>query len=293
MSFESGRIAILGTGYVASAYARALHFLGLSPVILSRAWFDYTDMTQLAGLVRCARLQLIINAAGYTGKTVDDCEKNKDLCYQANVVFPRNLASLCAEMGVALIHISSGCIFNGPGKWTEHWTEEDEPNHHGQFYAHCKIEAERDVIAAKARAWLFRIRMPFSQTWSSRNWLVKLLDYPLVLDGLNSVTFLDEFCLRSYLIAKGDAEPGIYHAAYPTPVRTLEVAQLLRVRGLRRIPVVPYPPEDFVDFHVSRSQAILGAAKFEAAAGVPFGDPWAALRWCIDRLLESRSKSAP
>jgi hypothetical protein len=76
-------------------------------------------------------------------------------------------------------------------------------------------------------------------------------------------------------------------------VRTLEVAQLLRVRGLRRIPVVPYPPEDFVDFHVSRSQAILGAAKFEAAAGVPFGDPWAALRWCIDRLLESRSKSAP
>lgn len=292
MNFESGRIVVLGTGFVGSAYARTLHFLGMNPIMLSRQWFNYADMSQLRSLFSCSRVQLVINAAGYTGRTVDDCEENKDECYAANVILPRTLAHLCKSTGVPLIHISSGCIFNGPGPWTEHWTEEDRPNHFGQFYAECKMEAEQDILTSGAHAWLFRIRMPFSYMWHSRNWLVKLIHYPSILDGQNSVTFLEEFCMRSYLVAQ-KGEPGVYHAAYPTPVSTLAVAQLLYDRGLRRLPVQPYNAQRFLHQHVSRSQAILSAGKFEAAAGAAFGDPWAALRWCIDRLKERRSKSAP
>lgn len=287
MTFESGRIVILGTGYVASTYARALHFLGLNPTILSRAWLDYHDIDQLQTYLRGTKPQLLINCAGFTGRTVDDCEWLKQECYHANVVLPRLLGQLCADHSIPLVHISSGCIFTGPGVWKE----TDKPNNLDQFYAQCKAAAENEILITKARAWIFRIRMPFSHVLSPRNWLCKLRDYPLILDGQNSVTFLDEFCMRSYAVVQ-KAEPGIYHAAYTTPVSTRAVAQLMMDMGARKIPIQDYPPETFAKFHCPRSTAVLDSSKFEQAAGAAFGDPMCALRWCIQNFrVASRAAS--
>lgn len=280
---------ILGTGFVGSAYARALLFLGHYPVILSRAWFNYD---QLANLVQLYQPDLVINAVGYTGTTIDDCERvrGRVLSFESNVVLVRNLVASLRHTDTTLIHISTGCMFTGPGPFIE----TDRPNNTEPHYIRTKLQAEEEATRHK-RTFIFRIRMPFNQTWSRRNLLVKLITYPEVLEGENSLTFLDEFCMRSLqLIAKAHAEPGIYHAAYPNPVNTRTIAQMLIEADLKMGPYQRYDPEKFLqDGHVQRSQAVLDARKFEETYGAPFGDPVTALRWCIDRMKESRPFSGP
>lgn len=282
MTIEAGRTLVLGTGYVGSAYLRALHFLGLRPMAQSRSWLDYTDPSQLAHLLDIQKPQLVINAAGYTGNTVDDCETNKEECYSANVSLVRNLGEACKKLDISLFHISSGCIFDGCGPFIE----DSVPNNLSQFYAQCKIHAEMELATTGARAWVFRIRMPFGPSVHRRSWLCKLAGYDRILDGLNSVTFLDEFAMRSYQLVQ-KADPGIYHAACSTPVRTEQVARMLFDAGVRSKACELFSPADFAAAgHVHRSSAVLDVTKFEKAYGAPFGDPMVALRWCIDRLKD-------
>ena len=40
-------------------------------------------------------------------------------------MFPARLAQVCANLGVKLVHVSSGCIYDG---YEKDFTEEDPPN---------------------------------------------------------------------------------------------------------------------------------------------------------------------
>ncbi len=275
---EPGRILVLGTGYVASAYLRALHYLGMRPRVLSRGWLDYTAQGELDQYLLHDRIQLVINAAGYSGLTIDDCERNKQATYSSLVALPRMIAEVCRVRKVDLLHVSSGCIFNGPGPYNE----QDTPNNVGQFYAQCKANAEREIAETEVKAWVFRIRMPFSHFPHPRNLLQKLAGYERILDGLNSVTFLDEFAMRSFHLVQ-KAAPGIYHAACSVPVQTAQIARMLFDAKIRKTAVYPFPERDFLaSGYVRRSTTVLDVRKFERAYGAPFGDPMIALRWCID-----------
>lgn len=283
----SGRTLILGTGYVASAYARALHSLGLRPFVLSRDWLDYTNPSELRYFLHVHGPQLVINAAGFTGDTVDDCERNLAACSKANMELPGSIAEICQESGAALIHISSGCIFDGPGLFNE----ESVPNFCDNVYQRTKLFGEQRVSTACDRAWIFRIRMPFGPRPHRRNWLCKLVQYDRILDGYNSVTFLDEFAMRSYQLMQ-KADPGIYHAACPNPVYTADVARLLFDAGLRKKAIELFKHADFISAgHVPRSAAVLDVSKFEKAYGAPFGDAMVSLRWCIDNLRPAMTTS--
>jgi dTDP-4-dehydrorhamnose reductase len=271
------KVVVIGTGFVAQAYLRCLHYLGFYPLVLSRSWLNYTDPWELEFCLKHYKPDMVINCAGYTGDTVDDCEQNKHDCYHANVTLPNNIAIICGRLAAPLIHISSGCIFNGAGPFTEldnpnFWKFTGDP-----FYVYCKGHAESMVMEACPRSWLFRIRMPFSHIQHKRNWLCKLMKYDKILDGLNSVTWIDEFAMRSWQLSQ-KSPPGIYHAAQLNPVRTLDVAKLLKPN------VTEYDPAEFLKTHVQRSAAVLDCTKFEKAYGTQFTDTMTALRCCIEKL---------
>lgn len=280
MNIQPNGVLVLGTGYVAGAYMRALHHLGMRPLILSRSWVDYTDVTDFNRFVRLTKPQLVINAAGY-GQTVDDCEMNKEKAYAALVALPRMLGQVCKEHDVPMIQISSGCIFDGRGPFTE----ESVPNNIGQFYAQCKINAEMELASTGVRAWIFRIRMPFNHLSHPRNLLTKLSQYERILDGFNSVTFLDEFAMRSYQLVQKDVSPGVYNAACSLPIQTAHIAGLLYNAGLRKRKVDLVSEEEFLVMnsgHVHRSAAVLDVSKFEKAYGTPFGDALGSIKWAIE-----------
>jgi dTDP-4-dehydrorhamnose reductase len=288
------KAVVIGTGYVAQAYLRALHFVGYHPLVLSRSWFDYYDADKLKFCLKVYQPDVVINCAGYTGETVDDCQRHVGECGRANMELPGMIADACASIDCKLIHISSGCIFNGAGPFIENFEEEGDlgwPNFCGNVYQATKLFGEQRVSTGCDKHWIFRLRMPFNHLSHPRNLLMKLRKYPRILDGLNSLTFLDEFCSRSLdVVMAKNAPPGIYHAAYSDPIRTMEVAEMLRDAGMRDSPCVAYDPKEFLKHHVPRSEAVLDSYKFEKAYGTPFGDVRCALRWCINQLGNEKLK---
>ena len=108
-------IGLLGaSGYVGSEFKKQLILRDLEFVELSRETHDYYHIPNLITALEATNVDLLINCAGYTGKpNVDAVEDNKDVAYKANVDLARNIANVCYLGQIKLVHISSGCIYEG------------------------------------------------------------------------------------------------------------------------------------------------------------------------------------
>lgn len=272
------KIIILGSGFLSSAYQFALTRLGYAPVVLSRAHSNYCDPKILRPILEEQKPDILLNCAGFVGRTVDDCEIWKDQCFRANAQLPFDVAVICADLKIPMIHLSSGCIFHGPGPFKE----TDAPNPQS-YYAEAKLLAEEKLSELEGARWIFRIRVPFSHTPSPRNLITKLIAYPKILESLNSCTWADQFAMRSWQLA-WKAPPGIYHATCPGPVSIVAVAEMLKSKGLRG-PFEVWNEKEFLKAHVQRSAAVLDNSKFGKAYGEASTDAMGALEWCADQMV--------
>lgn len=149
------------------------------------------------------KIGLIINAIGKTGTpNVDWCEDHKEETYFSNVEVPRLLGYTARALGIPMIHVSSGCIFNGEGPFSI----TDSPNFSKSYYSYTKMYAELQMIDDAYRSHTFentwngmnalvihRIRMPFDGTPSPRNLLTKVMNYDTLVDAKNSMTYMDDY----------------------------------------------------------------------------------------------------
>lgn len=84
---------------------------GFDIVPLDLPEFDITDRRSVKKAVEQAGVSLIVNAAAYTA--VDKAESEPGLAFAVNRDGPLNLASICAEFKIPLIHISTDYVFDG------------------------------------------------------------------------------------------------------------------------------------------------------------------------------------
>ena len=108
-------ILLLGaSGYVGQAFAHELSRRRWDFSAPTRAEVDYTRLEVFTECLRYDRPSLVINAAGFSGKpNVDACEMTRAETLLGNVLLPHMLAMACAEGGIPLGHVSSGCIYTG------------------------------------------------------------------------------------------------------------------------------------------------------------------------------------
>jgi dTDP-4-dehydrorhamnose reductase len=78
---------------------------------LARADLDIADAGAARARLTALRPALIINAAAYTA--VDKAESEPDLAFAANRDGAANLAAVCAELGIPLLHLSTDYVFDG------------------------------------------------------------------------------------------------------------------------------------------------------------------------------------
>lgn len=103
------------------------------------ASMDITNAEEVMNVVRDFNPDVIIHGAAMTH--VDQCEQNKELAYQLNVVGTQNMADAAKFIGAHLVHISTDFIFDGKeGPYDENGT----PNPLS-YYGETKLEAERIV----------------------------------------------------------------------------------------------------------------------------------------------------
>ena len=264
-----------GSGYVGAAYQALLQRKGVPFRNLRRAEFDYSNQAALTELLRREKPAFLINAAGYTGKpNVDACELHKAECLFGNAVLPGTIAAACGAADVPWGHVSSGCIYTGSRPDGTGFTEGDSPNftfrtNHCSFYSGTKALGE-EVLAATPNVYLWRLRIPFNEVESSRNYLTKLMRYARLLEAENSISQLDEFCAATFACWEQRVPFGTYNVTNPGKVTTHEVVELIKQSGVC--------PKDYVFFkdenefmHVAaktpRSNCVMDPAKL-ASVGI-------------------------
>tara|TARA_R110002050_G_scaffold6130_2_gene25947 strand:- start:5000 stop:5704 length:705 start_codon:yes stop_codon:yes gene_type:complete len=177
---------------------------------------------------------MAVNCSGYTGRpNVDACEDDKATCWEYNVTAPPRTAEMLNLFKIPMIHVSSGCIYQKPRKWTE----EDEPNfglynRDSSFYSMSKHAGELALDGMDG--YLLRIRMPFCGTNQHKNILVKYLKYNDIISQPNSLTSVPDLCraIEHLAIHRYTIDNGIYNVVNKGSITAEQVMGLMKVQGL-------------------------------------------------------------
>ena len=88
---------------------------------------------------------IVVNCAAYTN--VEAAEDNAEEAMSVNRDGVRNIATICAERGIKLIHISTDFVFGGDAERTTPYLESDTPAPIN-VYGRTKAEGEREAMKA-------------------------------------------------------------------------------------------------------------------------------------------------
>ena len=249
-----------GTGYIGQAFASELRRRDWVFRTVSRREVDYTRYPLLSDLLKQLKPEFVVNCAGFTGKpTVDACEIARADTLQGNTLLPHTIAHACVAQGVPWGHVSSGCVFagskvaDGSGNLRvekdllkpelkslllDHrelfhgFVEEDAPNFSFRdgpcsFYSGTKALGE-EAIAGLGSVFIWRLRIPFDEFDTGRNYLSKVQHYPRVYENVNSLSHRSDFARACLDLWERRAPFGIYNATNPGFVTTRQVVGLVQ-----------------------------------------------------------------
>lgn len=208
---------VFGPGFLGTKF-----HLATEGSILSKT--DIADPIAVRAALDEHKPDAVVNFAGKTGKpNVDWCETNKLPTMRSNVVGALVLAEACAERGIHLVHISSGCIFYGASPDPKGWKEDDFANP-SAFYSRTKYAADI-VLAQLPDVAIVRLRMPIDSLPGERNLITKLANYPKIIDVQNSVTVVDDLMevIKAIIEKRGT---GVFHAVNPGIMRHRDLIAL-------------------------------------------------------------------
>jgi len=224
-------ILLLGeSGYIGQAFQKRFVEKGIEFFGVSRSGMDYTDFKTIFHFLHAnaANYDVLINCAGYVGKpNVDACEDHKEECIKGNVLLPSMLSEMCSELMIKFVHISSGCIYNG---YDKEFTEEDPSNfsfeqNNCSFYSGTKALAEK--LINKDNSYICRLRIPFDNVNSPRNYLSKLMTYDKLLNMKNSISHKEDFVDACIHLFQENCIFGTYNITNTGAVDTEQVCSLI------------------------------------------------------------------
>lgn len=145
------------TGQLARELARADWGPGYEQTQLSRAEADLRDDAALETAIRRHRPNLVVIAAAYTG--VDKAESEPDAAMQVNGTAPGVIGAVAAEVGAAVVHVSTDYVFDGDKPVP--YVDTDSVSPLG-VYGRSKEAGERAVRAANPRHAILRTAWVYS-----------------------------------------------------------------------------------------------------------------------------------
>jgi dTDP-4-dehydrorhamnose reductase len=174
---------------------------------------DITDAAQVMQVIGEHRPDVVIHTAAMTN--VDQCESEKDLCWQMNVLAVEYLIKACAQHDVLLVHLSTDFIFDGTaGPYTE-----DAPASPLSFYGWSKLAAEEALRRSGIRWAIARTVLVYGivSDMSRSNiilWVKKSLEegktIKVVTDQFRTPTLAEDLAMGCWLIAQHEAE-GVFN----------------------------------------------------------------------------------
>jgi dTDP-4-dehydrorhamnose reductase len=119
---------------------------------------DITNLEQCKTIFNINKPDFCINAAAYTA--VDKAESESEKAQLINVEGARNLATVCKDFDVVLLHVSTDFVFDGTA--IKRYTEDDIPNPTG-VYGQTKLDGEKAIQAILEKYFIIRTSWVYSE----------------------------------------------------------------------------------------------------------------------------------
>lgn len=223
-------IYVLGTGYIAQAYARYFIINSIPYRLISRKEVLYTNPITLAGFLNTAKPELLINAAGFVTPSVSTHEEHKLASIYSNGVFPGFIGELCQSMNIPWIHVSSGDVFTPSD--THAYTENDKPNNTKDYYNNSKIIGE-DLLEKYNTAYICRFRRIFNNKDHPKNYITQASKQSFAFTEIGSITNIDDGVKASIKLWDNKAPTGTYNIVNTGIVDVRELMSMLVKYKLR------------------------------------------------------------
>src|SRR5687767_7948950 len=139
------------TGQLGTELLRQAPSHDVQVTALGRAEADLADPAACAAKVRELKPDLVVIAAAHTA--VDLAESETDVAQAVNATSPGAIAAAAADVGAAVINVSTDYVFDGEGGAPY---AEDAPTNPLNAYGRTKLAGEQAVAAANPRALSIR-----------------------------------------------------------------------------------------------------------------------------------------
>jgi dTDP-4-dehydrorhamnose reductase len=171
------RLLIVGAGgMLGHEVARAGERAGHELTSLTRSQLDITDARAVARALGESQPDAALNCAAWTD--VDGAESRREQAFAVNGAGAGNLASACAKLGVALVHVSTDYVFSGEPPRDEHGAPlgyvESDATGPRSVYGQSKLAGEHLVLAASPAHAVVRTSWLFGA--AGRNFVERMLE---------------------------------------------------------------------------------------------------------------------
>ena len=203
-------------GQVGTELTRQSRALGWTVKAVDRDGLDITDLEAVNNAVCVFKPDAVVNAAAYTA--VDKAERDRDAAFAVNRDGPKNLAVVCSDLDIPLIHYSTDYVFDGSK--SDAYAENDPVAPLG-VYGESKLAGEQAVCELCSKYLILRTSWVFSAHGS--NFVKTMLrlgaerkELGVVADQFGKPTSAAELArVTLEIISSVDIRWGIYHLAQP------------------------------------------------------------------------------
>jgi dTDP-4-dehydrorhamnose reductase len=210
----------------------------------SRADFDLLNPKLMAQRLAELRPQIVINTAAYN--LVDRCELERELSWAVNATAPQQLAELCAEKGIRLVHYGTDYVFDGVKKTPYAETDAVNPLNH---YAAGKLAGEQAVLRVSPENLVLRTSWVFdwhpTQTKTFVHTVLRTAREGRALksttDQISVPTFASDLAQWTLEIVRNGAG-GLFHAVNDEGVSRFDWTQIILEEAVRAKLISAAPP---------------------------------------------------
>jgi len=178
-----------GRGQLGSALAALLERRGKAFKAPGRDEMDVTDLVVIREALNDLKPSMVINCAAYND--VDRAESEPHRAIAVNALGVRNLALVCDDLGILLMHLSTDYVFDGESRVP--YTIAYQPRPLGA-YGRSKLLGEQFLTSMCCRYYLVRVSWVFGK--GERNFLYKVFQWAKDRDILKIVD--DQVSVPSY-----------------------------------------------------------------------------------------------
>jgi len=206
---------------------------------------DITDLNQVREVLSSHAPRLLINCAAYTA--VDKAEEEKDKANLVNGLGVRNLALVCKELDIILVHISTDYVFDGQS--SKPWRIFDERNPINA-YGYSKYLGEKYLETINPKYYLVRTSWLFGS--GGANFVSTIMraaarqaELRVVNDQFGCPTYAPDLASALLKLVKTGAY-GLYHMTNQGVTSWYEFAKEIIKKADIDIPVIPVSSDEYV-----------------------------------------------